>query len=74
MAKKTSRGARAVKVTAREAKAKSKKPVAAEVEVVQRPRGEGVDTAIVVITSLVLLAAILFTDAFRGASGEGMFF
>ncbi len=73
MAKKTSRGARA-KTQAREPKAKSKKPMTAEVEVVEESKGEGIDSAIVIITSLLLVAAILFTDAFRGASGEGLFF
>jgi hypothetical protein len=75
MAKRGSRG-RGASRTKREPKAKSKKPKAAstEVEVVEEAGGEGVDGAILIITTVVLLAAILCVDAFRGAYGEGIFF
>jgi len=74
MAKRSARGARGAK--AREPKATSKKPrrPSAEVEVVGEAPGEGVETGILVITTLVLLAAFLYVDSLRGIYGEGMFF
>ena len=76
MAKKTPRGARAAKpaAPAREPKAKSKKVTTTEIEVVEESPGEGIDAGIAIITTVILVAAILFVDAFRGASGEGLFF
>ena len=74
MAKRTTRGARGEKA-AREPKATSKKPRRqAEVEVVEEAPGEGVDTAILVVTTLVLFSAILYVDKLRAIYNEGMFF
>lgn len=68
---------RSKRSSAREPKATSKKPrrQAVEVEVVEEAPGEGIDTAILVVTTLVLLAAILYVDKLRAViDGGGMFF
>ena len=76
MARSRGRSTRAAKKPARQPKAKSKKPAApaAEVEVVEEAKGETVDGGIVIITSVVLLAAILFVDKLLARYGEGVFF
>ena len=76
MAKRRSSGgnsSRSTKATSRR-QAKPSAPAAAEIEVVEEEAGEGVETGILVITSLMLVAAILFIDKLLGMSGDGMFF
>ena len=76
MAKRRTSG-RAGKAQDRTPKAKSKKPAAptaAEVEVVEEAGGEGIDTGIVVMTSVVLLVSCLFVDYLLGTFDKGMFF
>jgi len=59
----------------RQPRAKSKKPAAvAEVEVVEEASGEGLDTAIIIATTVALVLAIAFTDALLGRFGAGMMF
>lgn len=61
----------------REPKARSKKkaPVAAaEVEVVEEGKGLGIDEGVILVTTILFLAAILFTDYILGGYGEGLFF
>ncbi len=75
MAKKRTAGRTPAAKPARTPKTKSKKPAAtAEVEVIEEAAGEGIDTGIVVMTSLILVAAFLFVDKLRGMFDEGMFF
>lgn len=72
MAKTRTRGSRAS--SARTPRAKSRKPAATtEVEVVEE-EGGNIDTGIIAITTVALLAAILLVDHLRGMFGEGMFF
>jgi hypothetical protein len=75
MAKRTTRGARTP--AARQPKATSKKvapaPVA-EVEVVEEADSAGVETGIAVMTGLMLLLAIAFTDMLLGQYGMGIFY
>ena len=52
---------------------KSKKSVQAEVEVVEEAGGLGVDTGIAIATSVVLIVAILFVDAYLARLGGGLF-
>ncbi|MAE27654.1 MAG: hypothetical protein QF724_01940 [Planctomycetota bacterium] len=61
---------------ARQARSKStrSKP-AAEVEVVEEGGGMGIDDGIAIITTIVLLVAVLLVDYELGTNyGEGMFF
>lgn len=76
MAKRTTRAARAVKTATGGRQTKSKKTAAAvaEVEVVEEGGGMGIDAGIAVITTVILLAAILFTDAYLGRYESGLFF
>lgn len=63
--------------SSRTPKAKSKKKaVTAEVEVVEEAAGEGIDTGIAVMTTVTLVAAILFLDKLLGGFGgeHGVFF
>lgn len=46
---------------------------AVEAEVVEETRGGG-ETGMVILTTVLLVAAILFLDALRGSYGEGVFF
>ncbi|HED65620.1 MAG TPA: hypothetical protein ENJ09_08695 [Planctomycetes bacterium] len=74
MAKTRTRGTRAGSA-ARTPRAKSRKPATTtEVEVVEEEGGGNIDTGIVAITTIVLIAAILLVDHLRGMYGEGMFF
>ena len=70
------RGAKAP--AARETRARSRKaaPVAtAEVEVVEEERGMGIDEGLIVMSTLLLLAAVLVTDYVLGTyMNEGWFF
>lgn len=66
-----SSGARGTKATSR----KKAAPAAAEVEVVEESKGLGIDDGIAIITGILILAAFLMTDHFRGTKyGEGMLF
>jgi hypothetical protein len=60
----------------RGAKATSRKkaaPAAVEVEVVEESKGLGIDDGIAIVTGILILAAFLMTDRYRGIKyGEGM--
>ena len=74
MAKRSSRTTRTT--STRAARAKSKKP-AADVDVavtVQEAPGMGVEAAIGVATSVLLVLAILFTDKLLSKVDSGVFF
>ncbi|MEX1024055.1 MAG: hypothetical protein WD226_03165 [Planctomycetota bacterium] len=60
----------------RSTRSKASKPAAssAPVEIVEEKPGEGIDTAILVFTSVLLLGAILVADWSIGRYGEGIFF
>ena len=74
MARSKGRASKAKPAGGRKAKATSKKPApAAEVEVVEEAGGEGIDTGIVIATTLSLVVAILFLDKLLAQYGEGMF-
>ena len=54
---------------------RSAKTEAAEVEVVEEEGGMGIDDGIIIMTTLLLLTAVLFMDYTRGKFyGEGMLF
>ncbi len=54
---------------------RSAQPEAVEVEVVEEEGGMGIDDGIIIMTTLLLLAAVLFMDYARGHFyGEGMLF
>ena len=75
MAKKRTAGRTPAAKPARTPKATSKKPAATtEVEVIEEAAGEGIDTGIVVMTSVILVTAILFVDKLRGIFDTGVFF
>ncbi|HJP00387.1 MAG TPA: hypothetical protein QF764_01295 [Planctomycetota bacterium] len=59
-----------------ESKGRSKKkPVVAEIEVVEEGKGLGVNDGIAIGTTLLFLAAVLLTDYTLGTEyGEGLFF
>ena len=70
------RGARAgAKAADRQTSTKSKKPkTTGVVEVVEESGGSGIDAGIAIVTSLILLAAILFVDSHLARYDAGMFF
>jgi hypothetical protein len=78
MARSRSRGAGARKGGGESRSTKSKKkaaPAVAEVEVVEESAGLSIDDGIPMVTTLVLLVAILVTDYVLGTHyGEGLFF
>jgi nucleoside permease NupC len=69
MAKSTARSAKSEKKTGA---SRASKPTA--VEVVEEGGGDGVETAIAVVTALVLIVAIVLVDHELGAMGSGLFF
>jgi len=57
------------------AAAKSRKPSAsASVEVVEEAPGLGIDAGIAVMTTVVLVAALVLIDMMQGVNGDGIFF
>ncbi len=70
------RGAKAA--PERDTKARSRKAAPApalEVEVVEEEKGLGIDEGLIILTTLVFLAAVLVTDYALGTHyGEGLFF
>ena len=58
----------------RRARSKTSSAPAAQAEVVEEEGGEGMDTGVAVMTTIMLVAAFLYVDALRGGYGEGMFF
>lgn len=62
--------------TKREPKARSKRAavVEAEVEVVEEGKGLGIDEGVILVTTILLLAAILVTDHILGGYAAGLFF
>lgn len=71
-------GGRSTKATSRKGAGSSRKaaaPADAEVEVVEESKGLGIDDGIAIVTGLLLLAAFLFTDHYRGTRyGDGLLF
>ncbi len=70
-------GGRSTKATSRKSAGSGRRaaPADAEVEVVEESKGLGIDDGIAIITGLVLLAAFLLTDHYRGTRyGEGLLF
>lgn len=73
MAKRSSRSARPVPTRA--TKTKSRKPADVEVAVaVDESPGMGIDAAIGLTTSVLLVLAILFTDKLLAKFGSGLIF
>ena len=67
------RGAKAAP-EARAAKATSKKSTIPEADVVEEKPGMGVNEAVIIMTTLALVASFLFVDAWLGMFGKGFFF
>ena len=69
-----SRKNRASKKPAKAAKPRKSTPApAADVEIVEESGGDGWETAVAVVTALILIAAIVCVDLQRGWYGEGLF-
>jgi hypothetical protein len=49
-------------------------PIAVEVEVVEEEKGLGMEDAVIIVTTIILLVAFLMIDKDRGKYGEGLFF
>ena len=73
MAKRTSRSARAVPARATKTKIRKTPDVEVAVAVDEGP-GMGVDAALGLTTSILLVLAILFTDKLLAKFGSGLFF
>ncbi len=71
MAKSSARGGRGQPARAA---AKSKKAASAEVEAVEDAPGLGIDNGIAILTSVVLLGALVLIDMIQGKNGDGIFF
>ena len=54
--------------------AKSKKPAAAEVESAEEPTGIGFEAGLAIMTSIVLLAALVLVDMMQAKNGDGLIF
>ncbi len=71
------RSSRAPKKPAKAAKPargrKSAAPAVAEVEIVEESGGTGWEAGVAIVTSLLLVAAIVCVDMMRGWYGEGLF-
>lgn len=74
MAKARTRATRTTTTTtARTARTKSKRPAGAtEVEIVEEEEGGNIDTGIVAITTVLLVAAILMMDKVAAMYGKGI--
>jgi hypothetical protein len=70
MAKSSPRGGR----QPARAAAKSKKTASTEAEVVEEAPGLGVDAGIAILTSVVLIGALVLVDMIQGKNGDGIFF
>lgn len=57
----------------RQSKATSKKAATTDVEVIEEAEDGNIDSAIVMLTSVCLLAALLCTDKLLAMYGKGMF-
>lgn len=55
------------------AAAKSKKAASGGVEVVEEAPGIGVDAGMAILTSLILVAAIVLIDMMQAKNGDGIF-
>ena len=71
MAKSTPRGGRGQPARAA---AKSKKAAAAEVEPTEDAPGIGFETGVAIVTTVVLIAALVLVDKIQGMNGDGIFF
>jgi len=71
MAKSNPRSGRGVPARAA---AKSKKSATSEVEVAEEAPGMGIDAGLAILTSLVLIAAIVVVDSLMGKIDKGIFF
>ena len=69
MARRPARGGR----TERQPTAKSRKPAAAEVEVVEESDSGSLDASIAIVTTIMLVVALLLVDALRAKFGDGLF-
>jgi hypothetical protein len=58
----------------RSTRSTSRKSKAAAVEIVEEESGMSMPEAVIIVTTLVLLAAFVMLDKARGSYGEGMFF
>ncbi len=67
------RKSRAPKKAAKPRKSAPPPPAAGDVEIVEESGGEGWETAVAVVTALILVAAIVCVDLQRGWYGEGLF-
>jgi hypothetical protein len=56
------------------AAAKSKKPASSSVEVVEESPGIGTEAGMAIMTSVVLLIALVLVDMMQGKNGDGIFF
>ena len=63
----------AKRTSSRGAKVTSRKPAAAEVEVLDADDGVGIEMGIVVVTAIVLVIAILLVDKMQATMGSGGF-
>jgi hypothetical protein len=62
------------RASAPRASAKSRRPSTAEVEVVEEAPGMGLDAGIGIVTSIVLVVAIVMVDKLMSQFGKGFFF
>lgn len=72
MAQRQSRPARGAQPA--RAAAKSKRASSSDVEVVEEAPGLGTDAGIAVMTSVVLVIALVLLDMMQGKNGDGLFF
>ena len=72
MAQRTPRTARGAQPA--RASAKSKRASTSDVEVVEEAPGLGLDAGIAVMTTVVLLAALVLLDMMQGRNGDAIFF
>ena len=73
MAKARTRTTRGGAAGGRSTRAKSKKPAAAEVEIVEEEGGANIDTLICGITTVCMIVAILLIDKIQGMYDNGLF-
>ena len=71
MAKSNPRGGRGQPARAA---AKSKKAAPSDVGAGEDKPGIGIETGVAILTTFVLIAAVLFIDKMQGMNGDGIFF
>ena len=65
---------RAARGTPARAAAKSKKVASPEGEVGEEAPGMGIDAGLAIVTSIVLVAALVLVDMIQGKNGDGIMF